>query len=250
MSDHAARELIHPAPTSRVRPGAGCYPTATDGSRGFKPDAATRDARVPDRQAFASSGLAATIVAAAVVAQQVIGKATRDAAAVVWVTTRWVARFGPARIAPIAFAVQGAVVLVEWALASRFESRIALVLYVQTIAVGGTLVSAFWSVVSEGFDPHTVKQVVGRIGPGAALGGIVGGAPLASRLENGTTQRNVKPRPNTRALDDLLLSRDTPQLNIAELRRTQDPDGAYASVNNGMPSRGPSLVSTDGQLSV
>ena len=141
---------------------------------------------------------AATLAAAAMVAQLVIGKATRDAlflshfpvarlpvmlilgsalsGAIVWLTTRWVARFGPGRVAPIAFAVHGGVVLVEWAIATRFEPQIALVFYVQTIGVSATLVSAFWSVVSEGFDPHTAKQVVGRIGAGAALGGIVGGA--------------------------------------------------------------------------
>src|SRR5450432_123486 len=160
--------------------------------------ASQRSSRVPSRKAFTSPVLAATIAAAAMVAQQVIGKATRDAlflshfpvarlpivltigsaisVVVVWLTTQWIARFGPARVAPIAFAVHGFVVLVEWALASRIEPQIALVFYVQTIAVGGTLVSAFCSVVSEGFDPHTAKQVVGRIGAGAALGGIVGGA--------------------------------------------------------------------------
>ena len=149
------------------------------------------------REAFTSPVLPATIAAAAMVAQQVIGKATRDAlflshfpvarlpivlivgslmsAMVVWLTTRCIARFGPARVAPIAFAVYGVVVLVEWALASRLEPQVALVFYVQSIAVGGTLVSAFWSVVSEAFDPHAAKQVVGRIGAGAALGGIIGG---------------------------------------------------------------------------
>lgn len=132
------------------------------------------------------------------VAQQVIGKATRDAlffshfpvsllpkmlicgsvlsGAVVWLTTRLVARFGPARVAPVAFAAQGVAVLIEWALASRFESQVALVLYLQTIAIGAMLVSAFWSMVSEAFDPHTAKRVVGQIGAGAALGGIIGGA--------------------------------------------------------------------------
>jgi hypothetical protein len=132
------------------------------------------------------------------VAQHVIGKATRDAlflshfpvsrlplmlivgsvvsAAVVYGTTRIIGRFGPARVAPIAFAAHGLVVLVEWALSSHFEAQIALVFYVQTVAMGPPLISAFWSVVSEGFDPHTAKKVIGRIGAGAALGGIVGGA--------------------------------------------------------------------------
>jgi hypothetical protein len=141
--------------------------------------------------------LAATIAAAAMVGQVVIGKATRDAlffshfqaarlpvmliagsilsGAVVWLTTRLLAHFGPARVVPVVFAAQGVLVLVEWALATRFEPQIALVFYVHMVAVNATIVSAFWSVVSEGFDPHTAKDVVGRIGAGAALGGVLGG---------------------------------------------------------------------------
>ena len=141
--------------------------------------------------------LAATIAAAAMIAQVVIGKATRDAlffshfsaarlpvvliagsivsGAVVWLTTRLLARFGPARVAPIVFAAQGVLVLVEWALAAPFEPQIALVFYVHMLAVNAMIVSVFWSVVGEGFDPHTAKDVIGRIGAGATLGGVLGG---------------------------------------------------------------------------
>ncbi len=159
--------------------------------------------------------LAATIAAVAMVAQHVIGKATRDAlflshfpasrlplvlivgsvisAVVVYWTTRLVGRFGPARVAPFAFAAHGLLALLEWALSSRFEAHIALVFYVQTVAIGPPLVSAFWSVVSEGFDPHTAKKVIGRIGAGAALGGIVGGAIAlgASKLTTVPTMLGV-----------------------------------------------------------
>ena len=142
--------------------------------------------------------LAATIAAAAMVAQLMIGKATRDAlflshfpvtrlpiallagsmvsAAVVRLTTHFMARSGPARVLPIAFAVQGALLLLEWALSMRFERQIAIVFYVHMVAASAPIVSMFWSVVSEAFDPHTFKQVVGRIGAGATLGGAFGGA--------------------------------------------------------------------------
>lgn len=150
--------------------------------------------REPSRS---SPVLAATIAAAAMIAQVVIGKATRDAlffshfsaarlpvvliagsivsGAVVWLTTRLLARFGPARVAPIVFAAQGVLVLVEWALAAPFEPQIALVFYVHMLAVNAIIVSVFWSVVGEGFDPHTAKDVIGRIGAGATLGGVLGG---------------------------------------------------------------------------
>ncbi len=142
--------------------------------------------------------LAATVTAAAMVAQLVIGKATRDAlflsnfhvarlpvallggsimsAAVVRLTTHLVARLGPARVLPYAFAVQGVFVFLEWALSANFERPIAIAFYVHMVAASATIVSLFWSVVSEAFDPHTFKQVVGRIGAGATLGGVIGGA--------------------------------------------------------------------------
>jgi hypothetical protein len=40
---------------------------------------------------------------------------------------------------------------------------------------GATLLSAFWSMVNERFDPYTAKRVMGGIGLGAASGGVVGG---------------------------------------------------------------------------
>lgn len=141
--------------------------------------------------------LAATIAAGAMVAQQVIGKATRDAlflshfsadrlplamtggavlsALVVVVFARAIGRFGPARIVPLAFAIHAVAMLFEWALALRFEHAAALVVYLHTASLSATIVSAFWSIVSEGFDPFTAKRAIGSIGGGAALGGVVGG---------------------------------------------------------------------------
>jgi AAA family ATP:ADP antiporter len=142
--------------------------------------------------------VAATVAAAAMVAQVVIGKATRDAlflsnfpvarlpialfggsivsAAVVRLTTHLLARYGPARVLPVAFAAQGVLLLLEWALSTRFEPQIAIVFYIHMVAASAPIVSVFWSVISEAFDPHTAREVVGRIGAGATLGGVLGGA--------------------------------------------------------------------------
>jgi ATP:ADP antiporter, AAA family len=141
--------------------------------------------------------IAATAAAGAMVAQQVISKATRDAlflshfpatrlplamtagtvisGAVVMVFARTIARFGPARVVPLAFAIHAFGMLLEWALALRFERTAALVVYLHTASLGATIVSAFWSIVSEGFDPYAAKRAIGSIGAGAAFGGVVGG---------------------------------------------------------------------------
>jgi len=83
--------------------------------------------------------------------------------------------WGPRRVVPLA-AVVSAGSFVAWgALAPRFPGEVAIALYLQVSALGAILVSGFWSVVNERFDPRTARRVVGRIGAGGALGGLVGG---------------------------------------------------------------------------
>lgn len=137
------------------------------------------------------------------IAQQVGTKATRDAlflssfapedlprvviasaaAAMlaVLVATRAFARFGPARIVPLAFVSSAALYAAEWALQPSFPREIAVVLYLHTSIFGALVISGFWSVVNERFDPHTAKHLVGRIGAGATFGGVLGGV-LAERM--------------------------------------------------------------------
>jgi AAA family ATP:ADP antiporter len=114
-------------------------------------------------------------------------------AAVVRLTMYLVARWGPARILPVAFAMQCVLLLVEWALSARFERQIAIVFYVHMVAASAPIVSVFWLVVSEAFDPHTARQVIGRIGAGATLGGVLGGAVAwgASRVTTVPTMLGV-----------------------------------------------------------
>jgi MFS family permease len=158
----------------------------------------TRDVRDGDgANPIASTVVAATIAASALVAQHVIGKATRDAlflssfsaarfplamtastvlsGGIVILFGRLIARFGPARVVPRLFALHALVFVVDWGLAQRFERVAAVAVYLHTASLGATILSAFWSVVSEAFDPHTGKRSIGRIAGGAALGGALGG---------------------------------------------------------------------------
>ena len=52
---------------------------------------------------------------------------------------------------------------------------VAVLLYLHTTSIGAVVISGFWSVVNERFDPHTAKQLMGRIGTGASVGGVLGG---------------------------------------------------------------------------
>jgi AAA family ATP:ADP antiporter len=153
------------------------------------------------RRAVAAGALAA----AALIAHQVAGKATRDAlflsqfsvenlpfaitisAAVsilaVALFARAMARFTPGRVVPAALASAIALLLAQWALAASHPRAAAVALYLHMAFFGATLVSGFWSLVNERWDPHAARRAMARIGGGASLGGVVGGA-LAAGLSS------------------------------------------------------------------
>src|ERR1051325_1851261 len=109
------------------------------------------------------------LCAGAMVAQQVAGKAARDAlflstfplaalatmitgAAAVSVlfalgSARVLARRGPSRIVPVAFAASAGVQLAVWLLLPHAPRLAAVALYLQTVTLGSVLVSGFWSIV-------------------------------------------------------------------------------------------------------
>lgn len=140
----------------------------------------------------------ATLAAGCLIAHQVAGKATRDAlflsyydvsllpvmmmaaavlaAAAVVGLSRLLARRAPARVVPLVIGIATALLLAEWALSLTAPRLAALVVYLHLAVFGNTLVSGLWSIVNEAFDPWSARRVVGRIGTGAGIGGVVGGA--------------------------------------------------------------------------
>lgn len=154
-------------------------------------------------RSFRSAIRAATLTAAAMIAYQVAGKATRDAfflstfdvttlpaavfgsalvsIAAVLIASRGLRRFGPARLVPVVFLTSAGLLLAEWVIAFRFRPVAAAAVYLHFNALGALLISGFWSLVSERFDPRTAKQQVGRIGAAGTLGGLAGGV-LAERM--------------------------------------------------------------------
>jgi AAA family ATP:ADP antiporter len=146
----------------------------------------------PDR--VVSTG---AIAAALLIAQQVVGRATRDAlflshhpatslpllmmaASLVSLAcalgaARLLAARGPRQVVPALVGLHAGLLLVQFLLAVA-DPRLASVLaYLQVAATGGALVSGYWSVVNERFDPWTAKRVIGRLGLGASIGGVAGG---------------------------------------------------------------------------
>lgn len=141
------------------------------------------------RYAVAAAGLT--------VAFQLAGKATRDAlflstfgvaalprmliiaalvsAALTIGLTRVMARTGPGRLVPRLFFLSGALLLVEWGLTGPARPVAAVLFYLHFGGLGALLVSGFWALVTERFDPRSARGAIGRITTGASLGGLLGG---------------------------------------------------------------------------
>jgi AAA family ATP:ADP antiporter len=139
----------------------------------------------------------AAVVGGLLIAQQVAGRALRDALFLSTYPVSWLsgmmlvsalvsvcgalafagalARRPPDVVLTGALALQTVLLAIEWRLAAEEPRLIAAALYAQLALLGPGIVSGFWSLVNERFDPHTARRVVGRIGTGASLGGVVGG---------------------------------------------------------------------------
>lgn len=145
----------------------------------------------------------AALGSAALIAQQVGSKAARDAlflssfdvtslplmlgaAAAISVVgslliARAMSRVGPQRLVPAAFFTSAVLLLLEWLAASALPRVVAVVFFIHVAGFGLILISGFWSLLSERFDPRSAKAMLGRIAMAGTVGGLVGGL-LAERI--------------------------------------------------------------------
>jgi len=157
------------------------------------------DSTVDDRRA----ALAAAAVAAALIAQQVAGKATRDAlflstfpvsalprivivsallsGLVVLGWARLLRRRGPYPLMPLAFVASGLTMFAIALAASRAPALAIVATYLHVAVLGPVLISGFWSLLNERFDPRAAKRTFARVAAYGALGGLTGGL-LAERV--------------------------------------------------------------------
>lgn len=163
---------------------------------------ATRLIRGSTRTATIFALTSATLM----IAHQVAGKATRDAiflshfdvtdlpkivliaavlsmTSVIFVSRLFVA-YGPWKVIPIAFLASGALFAVNWWAYIGQPRVVAVALYLQIAIFGAVLISGFWSVVNERFDPHTAKNTIARVAAAATLGGVLGGLAAGKIAES------------------------------------------------------------------
>lgn len=135
--------------------------------------------------------------AAILVSHQLAGKAARDGlflsrfapsdlpkivslAAVVAILlglafSRLLSRFGPSRVVPAGLACSAFLHAAEFWLLPQAPGPVVSVVYLHIVGLGAVLLSGFWSLASELFDPHEAKRRFGRIAGAGTAGGILGG---------------------------------------------------------------------------
>lgn len=84
-------------------------------------------------------------------------------------------RQGPARLVPWIYGASGSLLVVEWLVMLRDPTLGSILVYLHLNGFSLVLISGFWALVSERFDPRTAKRNIGRIGGAATLGGLLGG---------------------------------------------------------------------------
>ncbi|MEE8164107.1 MAG: hypothetical protein V3T64_00915, partial [Myxococcota bacterium] len=82
----------------------------------------------------------------------------------------------PSRTLPGFFILSAMLFFAEWGLSTALPRWAAIVLYLHVVSLSAVVVSGFWSVINERFDPFAAKQLIGRIGGGATFGGMLGAA--------------------------------------------------------------------------
>jgi ATP/ADP translocase len=151
-----------------------------------------------------SRSIATAMLAAGVVTAQVVsGKATRDALflasldfttlptmlvaasafsiLLVGLNSRASRRLRPSVLVPASSIASGVLFLCEWLLMPRMPSLAAVLVYCHVSAAGPLLLSGFWLVATERFDPRSAKKRFGQIAGAGTIGALLS-ALLAERV--------------------------------------------------------------------
>src|SRR6476659_11132437 len=88
------------------------------------------------------------------------------------------------RVVPAAFAFGSLLHIAEFVLlrtsSNGLHAAVVAMVYLHLVGFGAILLSGFWSVANEVFDPRDAKRQFGRIAAAGTVGGICGGL-LAER---------------------------------------------------------------------
>jgi hypothetical protein len=87
----------------------------------------------------------------------------------------WLARRPPLQVAPLAFGGSALLFSLAWLGLGGWPAVVAVGLYLHVTGLVPLVLSTFWSVANERFDPYTAKRLISRMAAAGALGGVGGG---------------------------------------------------------------------------
>jgi AAA family ATP:ADP antiporter len=110
-----------------------------------------------------------------------VGAAAVCSIVVALFSAKLVHRFGPYRLIPSVYLLGAALHVAEWMLLATFPRPVAAFIYIHIMALGPVMLSGFWALASERFDPREARRRFGQIAGAGTLGSLAGGL-MAERV--------------------------------------------------------------------
>ncbi len=88
--------------------------------------------------------------------------------------SRTLSRFGPARLTPPLYIFSSIISVAEWVGMAFWPHIVTVVLYLHVTVLDSLLISGFWSIINERYDPYSAKKVISQMVIFTALGGLLG----------------------------------------------------------------------------
>jgi predicted MFS family arabinose efflux permease len=90
--------------------------------------------------------------------------------------SRLLSKYGPARFIPSLYVFSGLISVGEWVGLAFWPHIVTIILYLHITVIDSLLISGFYSIINERYDPYSAKRVISRMVLFATLGGILGAA--------------------------------------------------------------------------
>lgn len=104
-----------------------------------------------------------------------IGAAAVCSILMAFLSARLLRRFGPFKLVPWLYVGGALLHAAEWTAISAFPRAAAAFIYLHVMALGPVLLSGFWTLASEQFDPREARQRFGQIMAFGTIGSLAGG---------------------------------------------------------------------------
>ncbi|MGD8992041.1 MAG: hypothetical protein PVI00_11365, partial [Desulfobacterales bacterium] len=85
----------------------------------------------------------------------------------------------PARLTPLLYIISGIISFGEWVAMAFWPQIVTVILYLHVTVFDALLISGFWSIINERYDPYSAKKIIGRMVIFTALGGLFGAGAAA-----------------------------------------------------------------------